>query len=87
MVKLNIDNKQSVLSSISPDETGTTKQISFSEALGRFGEYDVDIVKMDCEGSEWEILENKELWKNIKFLAVCLNTFRHSVTPVRSYFI
>ena len=34
MVKLNIDNNQSVLSSISSEEIGTTKQISFKEAKG-----------------------------------------------------
>ena len=70
MVKLNVDSNQSVLSSISPFEVGTTKQVSFKEALQRFGNIDVDIVKMDCEGSEWEILENLDLWKNIKFVTM-----------------
>ena len=50
--------------------------------MGRFGEYDVDIVKMDCEGSELEILENKELWKNIKFITMeyhlGINNFDHN---------
>lgn len=70
MVKLNIDRNQSVLSSISPDEVGSTKQVSFKEALQRFGNIDVDIVKMDCEGSEWEILDNLDLWNNIKFITM-----------------
>ena len=70
MVRLNIDNNQSVLSSISSEEIGTTKQISFKEALERFGNISVDIVKMDCEGSEWEILDNVESWKNIKFITM-----------------
>lgn len=70
MVKLNIDDKQSVLSSVSSDEAGSTRQISFGEALERFGRFNVDIVKMDCEGSEWEILDKVDLWNNIKFITM-----------------
>ena len=70
MVKLNIDTNQSVLSSISSDELGTTRQVSFEEVLERFGQNKVDIVKMDCEGSEWEILDKVDLWKNIKFITM-----------------
>jgi len=70
MVKLNIDTDQSVLSSISFDKLGTTIQVSFEEVLERFGKNTVDIVKMDCEGSEWEILDKVDLWKNIKFITM-----------------
>ncbi len=70
MVKLNIDSKQSVLSSISSDEAGSTKQISFEKALDRFGKINVDIIKMDCEGSEWDILNKIDLWKNVKFITM-----------------
>ena len=70
MVKLNIDSYQSVLSSISSDEVGTTKQVSVKEALERFGKIDVDIVKLDCEGSEWEILKKKDIFKKVKFITM-----------------
>ena len=70
MVKLNIDTNQSVLSSISSDKFGTTRQVSFEEVLERFEKNKVDIVKMDCEGSEWEILDKVDLLKNIKFLTM-----------------
>ena len=70
MVKLNIDNNQSVLSSVSSDKFGTTRQISFEEVLERFEKNKVDIVKMDCEGSEWEILEKVDLWKSVKFITM-----------------
>jgi len=70
MVKLNIDTNQSVLSNVTADKLGTTRQISFEEVLGRFEKNKVDIVKMDCEGSEWEILEKVNLWKNVKFITM-----------------
>ena len=38
--------------------------------LERFEKNKVDIVKMDCEGFEWEILDKVDLWKNIKFLTM-----------------
>ena len=70
MVKLNVPKNDSILSYILPDQTGTTNQISFDTAFKRLGVDNLDIVKMDCEGSEWKIFNNVEIWKKIKFLTM-----------------
>ena len=69
-VKLNIEKDESVLSSIQSSVLGDTKQISIDNAHKRFGVDYLDIVKMDCEGSEWEILEKKEIFKKVKFITM-----------------
>ena len=69
-VKLNIDKDESVLSSIQSSVLGDTKQISIDNVYKRFGVDYLDIVKMDCEGSEWEILEKKEIFKKVKFITM-----------------
>lgn len=69
-VKLNTDKKESILTFVSNDPKGSTPIISFEEALKRFKNETVDIVKMDCEGSEWEIFKDKNSWKKVKFLTM-----------------
>ena len=70
MVHLNIDEEESILSTISTNKIGITKQISFKKAVDRFKFDNIDIVKMDCEGSEWEILRDLNSWKKVKFLTM-----------------
>jgi FkbM family methyltransferase len=48
---------------------GEVTGISFRKVIAR-GNGKIDLVKMDCEGGEWEILEDKDAWKNIRSLTM-----------------
>ena len=50
---------------IKSSDQGKIKMISLEEALERSGGY-TDLLKMDCEGSEWDILKQKDSLKNVK---------------------
>ncbi|MDT4966827.1 MAG: hypothetical protein QOJ64_1564, partial [Acidobacteriota bacterium] len=45
------------------------KQIAFREAVARLGDR-VDLVKLDCEGGEWDILRDGESWQRVRFLTM-----------------
>ncbi|MBT3468578.1 MAG: FkbM family methyltransferase [Opitutae bacterium] len=51
------------------DESGDVPQIAFRKAVDRLGGR-VDFAKIDCEGAEWEFLEDTDTWKNVHFLAM-----------------
>lgn len=70
MVSLKSYNKESVLSRILPSKSGSTPQVSFHSVYKRIKTDTIDIVKMDCEGSEWEILKEFRIWKKVKFLTM-----------------
>jgi FkbM family methyltransferase len=59
---------------------GKIKVTPLSECLERIGGY-VDILKLDCEGSEWVILKDKESLKKIRFLTVEF----HRLCPDKSF--
>ena len=42
-------------------------QVSLQTAVERLGGR-VDLAKIDCEGAEWEMLENPEPWQSIREL-------------------
>jgi FkbM family methyltransferase len=48
---------------------GTIHQIPFRDALARLGG-NADLVKLDCEGAEWPILQDEEPWKQVRFLTM-----------------
>ena len=52
-----------------PSAQGKIKKTAFATALERVGG-PVDLLKLDCEGAEWELFECKSLWKNIKRLTL-----------------
>ena len=83
MVSLNIQRNNSVNSNISKF-FGSTLQISFDTIYKRIKSNTICIVKMDCEGSEWEILNKTKIWKNIKFLTMeyHLKTYKHNFNRI-----
>jgi FkbM family methyltransferase len=48
---------------------GEVLQTSFQEAVARLGGR-VDLVKMDCEGAEWDILQDTATWAHVRNLAM-----------------
>lgn len=48
-------------------ETGTVPIVSLSEAVRRFG-MDVDLLKLNCEGAEWEIFEDVGAFPKIRLI-------------------
>ncbi len=68
-VRLNVDASESVHSASRSDPDGTIPQVALRTALDRLGG-EVDLVKMDCEGAEWEILEDAESWRRVRFLTL-----------------
>ena len=59
----------SVLNRAVTDASGDIPQVAFSEAVARLGGR-VDLVKMDCEGAEWEILADAPAWRNVRAVAM-----------------
>jgi FkbM family methyltransferase len=50
-------------------EKGEITCVSFASAVARLGTT-VDLVKLDCEGAEWEILKDDATWKNVHNLTM-----------------
>ncbi len=64
-----IRSSDSVLNQALSDAAGDIPQIAFATALRRIGEA-VDLVKMDCEGAEWDILRDGPAWRRVRALAM-----------------
>jgi FkbM family methyltransferase len=50
-------------------EQGEIQCVSFASAVARLNGA-VDLVKLDCEGAEWEILQDEAAWKNVRNLTM-----------------
>jgi len=50
-------------------EQGEIHCTSFASAVARLGGA-VDLVKLDCEGAEWEILKDEKTWKDVSNLTM-----------------
>ena len=46
-------------------ETGTVTGVSFNKVIERAGGQ-IDLLKLDCEGGEWPLLQMTELWKCVR---------------------
>lgn len=64
-----VTQADSVQTRTEPSESGDTPQISFQQVLGRLGGH-ADLVKLDCEGAEWDILKDHETWQQVNYLTM-----------------
>lgn len=68
-VSLDVNIAESVHTSSRADSNGVIPQVALRTALDRIGG-SADLVKMDCEGAEWEMLEDVAAWRNVRFLSL-----------------
>jgi hypothetical protein len=52
-----------------PSANGKIKKTSMAEALDRLGGT-ADLLKLDCEGAEWELFEMNDIWRRINRLTM-----------------
>jgi len=50
-------------------DQGEIQCVSFASAVARLNGT-VDLVKLDCEGAEWEILKDEKTWQNVRNLTM-----------------
>ena len=58
---------------------GSIPQIAFREAIERLGGQ-VDLLKVDCEGDEWNLFKDRESWRNVKHLCIEYHLFNSGHT-------
>lgn len=78
MISLDL-NEDSVQTRSRFGRDGTTPQIAFAKAIERMGGR-VDLLKMDCEGAEWEIFKDEENWKKVNNLSMEYHLFESGHT-------
>ena len=58
-------NETSLLATAVNSEAGKIKKTAFATIVERIGGT-VDLLKLDCEGAEWEIFECKDVWEKVR---------------------
>lgn len=67
MVNLNFTDSD-LATTACESKSGNVKGSSLSTLIHRIGK--IDILKLDCEGTEWQLLKDVESWKNIRALSM-----------------
>lgn len=50
------------------DPSGSIDQCTFASAVAKLGT--VDLLKLDCEGAEWDLFQDRDAWKSVRRLAM-----------------
>jgi FkbM family methyltransferase len=66
--------ERSLETTSTPDASGDIPATAFRKTVERIGGQ-VDFVKLDCEGAEWEILEDREAWQSVRYVSLEYHRF------------
>lgn len=71
-VNLNFgENSLHTITSSAQTSFNTTKCTAFNHAIKRLSQNGkIDLVKLDCEGVEWQLFEDIESWSKVRFLTM-----------------
>lgn len=69
LVHLDNEPGNSLITKTVLDDSGTIKQVSIKKCIDRIGG-NVDLLKLDCEGAEWEILKEPGALTNVKAITL-----------------
>ncbi len=73
--KVDLDFKgESVLTQTRSSDSGAVTQVAFRDAIARIGG-NVDFLKMDCEGAEWELFRDTDSWQRVRYLSMEYHLF------------
>jgi FkbM family methyltransferase len=64
-----VDHQDCVQVRTKQDDRGGIPQVAFRRAIERIGGH-CDLVKLDCEGAEWDILADTASWQHVDHLAM-----------------
>ena len=67
--RVNLDLKDDSMHSVSrEDPNGQVAQVAFRDAVKRLGT--VDVLKLDCEGAEWDLFSDIESWASVRSITM-----------------
>lgn len=64
-----VSNGPSLYNSLRFAEAGEIRMVSINSAIDLLGET-IDLLKLDCEGGEWDIFQDRESLRRVKHLAM-----------------
>ena len=68
--KVTLDlHEDSVQTRSKVDELGEIPQVAFRKAIERLGGF-VDLAKVDCEGAEWLLFQDRDAWQSVQNLSM-----------------
>lgn len=68
-VSLNRSDSGTLFSTTASNASGAIEQVSFAKTVARLGG-EVDLVKLNCEGAEWDIFHDREAWQGVQHLVM-----------------
>lgn len=68
-IRLDFTPGESVSTTAEHDPAGSIPSASFAEVVNRAGGR-VDVLKVDCEGGEWELFDEREPWTAVRYVAM-----------------